>query len=181
MRKITKHIQIGVVTLLFCMVSVFSYAKEQTPPGIEKKDAPPGQGEHKGWEQLKHKGWTKEEWLKLKENNPEEFKKLLQQRLGDIRQRLEQLKKSDPAKYQRIMQHIRQRRIVALRKLQKANPDKFKEILEKRKDVFQEKLEKLKADNPEKYRKVMERIENLKKGRSRGNNKALGGDAASNM
>jgi DNA-directed RNA polymerase specialized sigma24 family protein len=150
------------VVLGLSVLPAVSFAKEngdtETPPGISKKDETPGLGLHKGWEQGEHKGWEKkEDLLKLKQENPEKFKEVIQQKRERIEKRMEYLKQNDPEKYQQIMQKIRERNKERLEELRKENPEKFKEVMQKRKEALGERLERLKVENPERYQQIVQR------------------------
>ena len=77
-----------------------------------------------GKAQSKERGF--ERFHKLKEygkEHPEQFKKMMQSRRGEIRRRLEKLKKKDPAKYKEMVQGQIERMESTLSELKKDMAD----------------------------------------------------------
>lgn len=86
-------------------------------------------------------------WKKLKEENPEKFRELAQNRKKQIKERMKGLKESDPARYERIKEKHLSRRHERLKKLKEENPEKFHSYMQDRR----KRLEKWKTENPERY------------------------------
>jgi hypothetical protein len=97
----------------------------------------------------------KAELLKLKQENPEKFKEVIQEKRAAIKERLEHLKETDPERYQALMQKIKEKKLERLQKLRKENPKEFKRLVEARKEKFQDRLKVLKEKDPKKYQKIM--------------------------
>jgi len=133
----------------------------QVPPGIEGRDVP-GQGEHRGWTQGKHRGWNKDKIKKLKEEDPERFQALMEQRRGEIRNRLSTLKEQDPERYDQLRSQIQQRRRMNMQKLKQEDPEKYQEMMGRRRENMQQRLEQLKVEDPERYEQVNRGIQEIK-------------------
>ena len=92
-------------------------------------------------------------WKQLKEQNPEEFKRLIQERKEHLKTRLKELKEKDPQKYEEVRKRMYQHRVKYLRRLRNENPEKYREIVERR----WQKLGELKTKNPERFKEFMEK------------------------
>ena len=92
-------------------------------------------------------------WKQLKEQNPEEFKRLIQERKEHLKTRLKELKEKDPQKYEEIKKRMYEHRVQYLRKLRQENPEKYQQIVERR----WEKLGELKTKNPERFKEFMDK------------------------
>lgn len=128
--------------------------------GWDDKDRPPGQGRKKGrgknkdrneWSQKNRQRRKKLE--RLKQENPEKFRELMDQRL-------EKLKERDPEKYARMKEKMQQRQKNQRnwRQMRRKDPEKFQARMK-------EHLEKLKEEDPEKYEQVMKRLQQAGKRR----------------
>ena len=94
-----------------------------------------------------------EELKKLKQDNPAEFDRLVQERKRKMKQKLQDLKEKDPEKYREVKEKIRKNRQQYLKKLQQENPERFQKIMHEK----MQKLEALKQSDPEKYQRFMEK------------------------
>ena len=92
-------------------------------------------------------------WKQLKEQNPEEFRRLVQERKEHLKTRLKELKEKDPQKYEELRKRMYQHRVQYLRKLRRENPEKYREIVERR----WQKLDEMKTKNPERFKEFMEK------------------------
>ena len=94
----------------------------------------------------------------LKQNNPQEFERVVGERKAKIKEKLATLKEENPQKFQEVREHIRHRRREHLQNLKEKNPEKFEELMKKRSD----KLQELKTRNPEHYQQFLETHPGLK-------------------
>ena len=102
-------------------------------------------------EKLKGKG----DYLKnLKETDPEKFKETVKNAQQRIRKRMQALKEKDPEKFKKLVGHARNRRKERLAVLCKDNPEKCKELKEKRLERIKSMLNELKEDSPEVYQDI---------------------------
>ena len=92
-------------------------------------------------------------WKQLKEQNPEEFKRLIQERKEHLKSRLRELKEKDPKKYEEVKKRMYEHRVQYLRRLRQENPEKYREIVQRR----WQKLEELKTKNPERFKEFMDK------------------------
>lgn len=168
MKKITQIMLIGVVVLSWCASPKVSFAESQIPPGISQQDTVSCKGQHKGWGKGGHKGWDKEEFLKLKQEDPQKFEELMQQRQEKLKERLAYLKDSDPERYHRVMRRLRGQRFARLEGLKESDPQKFKELMSQRRKSMQGCLEALKKEDPQKYEQIMQHKKKLEELRGLG-------------
>lgn len=142
---------------------------QRTPPGYDKgkkvgwrgADVPPGLAKKTELKKLK----------KLREEDPEKFKQVMQNRKNKLKKRLTYLKKNNPKKFQAFMKQRRINQKKKLEYLRRTDPEKFKEVVQKRKAVLEDRLEKIKENNPQKYKKIVQkrkvnqarRLQHLKK------------------
>ena len=157
--KMLKKNKLNLMLVLIFSVLFFSgllFADPEVPPGISQQEELPGQAWHKGWQRGKHKGWDKEDFLKLKEEDPQKFNQLFEERREALKERLTYLKEHDPQRYHQLMQKIRERRLAQLRRLKQEDPEKFKQIVQARKKRAEQYLKRLKKEDPEKYKQMMQ-------------------------
>ena len=139
------HVEAGVVE------SGYTEKLEQnTPPGIQDKEVP-GQGKHKGWEQGQHHGWgkqgqghgNKQKLMELKEQDPQQFQRVMNRRRQHIQNRLSDLKKENPERYENLTQNAYNKRHQWMEHLKEEDPDRYQEILDNRKGQLDQRLEQL--------------------------------------
>jgi DNA anti-recombination protein RmuC len=159
----TKLSMIAVIALGINLIVFPGFSWAQTNASSDN----PGGEEVKREAQLREKantgyrGFTKEDLLRLKKENPEKFQETVRQIRKRIVERLERLKQTDPQRYNRIMQGIRQRQVQNLARLKKENPEKFQEIIKKRQEAIRQRLEKMKTENPKEYQRSVQRIKQI--------------------
>jgi len=119
-----------------------------TPVALAEDTTPSTQASATGEKPHKEK-WA--ELRKLKEENPEKFKQLVEERKAKLKEKLETLKKENPEKYEELKEKIKHRRQERLQRLREENPEKFREVMENKR----KKLEELKATDPQKYEQVL--------------------------
>jgi hypothetical protein len=101
---------------------------------------------------LKEKG----QYLKdLRESDPEEFKEVVRNAQQRIRERMETLREKDPEKFEEIITRARNRRRQHLEALCKEDPEKCKELKEQRLQRIRDMLRDLKEEDPESYEKII--------------------------
>ena len=153
MKNFPKNIavKLGVVFLFSGMGVVNVYAEEGSPAPAPAQSR--WEAKQERIEQLK----------KLKQENPEEFQRVVSQRKEKIKERLKDLKEKDPERFEEVKTRMIDHRREKLRRLRREDPEKFHEIMENR----AEKLKELKEKNPERYREfiknhpgVADRLEN---------------------
>ena len=135
-----------------------------------------GKGEKVGWRGgdtppgLAKKGQL-EKLKKLKEEDPEKFKQVIENRKNKLKERLTYLKENNPEKFQALMKQRQANQKKKLKHLRRTDPEKFKEVVEKRRDILENRLEKIKENNPEKFKEIVQkrkanqakRLQHLKK------------------
>lgn len=113
-----------------------------------------GLGAGAGWAEDASKASARiAKWKQLKQENPEEFRRLVQERKEHLKARLRELKEKDPQKYEEMRKRMYHHRVQYLRKLRKENPEKYQEIVERRWG----KLEEMKTGDPERFKEFMEK------------------------
>ena len=126
-----------------------------TSPGYDKgkkvgwrgADAPPGLAKKAELEKLK----------KLKEENPEKFKQVMQNRKDKLKKRLAYLKENNPEKFKALMKQRQVNQEKKLEYLRRTNPEEFKQVVENRKNVLENRLQKMKENNPEKFKEIVQK------------------------
>ena len=93
----------------------------------------------------------------LKQQDPEAFRKAMQEKKAALRERMAHLKETDPEKFQRIKHRMEERQERKLAHLKEHNPEKYEEVMQRRKARLEHRLEELKTKNPERYAQVMQR------------------------
>ena len=93
----------------------------------------------------------------LKQQDPEAFRKAMQEKKATLRERMAHLKETDPEKFQRIKLRMEERQERKLAHLKEHNPEKYQEVMQQRKARLEHRLEELKTKNPERYAQVMQR------------------------
>ncbi len=106
---------------------------------------------------------NKEQVLRLRQEDPEKFNKILGQRKGQLREKLTKLKDTDPQRYERISQGITSGQVERLDSLRKQNPQGFKQAMGRHKGRMAQHLEALKVKDPEFYQQVIAHQDDLKK------------------
>jgi hypothetical protein len=107
------------------------------------------------WLSHKDRGWDRESLLRLKQQDPEKFNKVIEERRQSVQERLEYLRQHNPKEYERAQAQIRNKRRQRLERLRAQDPEAFEKTLEKRRARFRERLEKAKKENPEQYERIM--------------------------
>jgi len=144
-----------ILIIVMALFTAPGAAFTETQP--EPQKGTPLAAESKGWRGGKYDGSSREELMKLKQENPEKFKQIIAERRQRIKERLEYLKQTDPERYKSIREKIRERRRQRLEKLKNENPEKYKEVMERHKQRMEDRLQKLKAEDPQKYERLMQR------------------------
>jgi len=90
---------------------------------------------------------------RLKQENPEAFQRLLEERQA----RLQQLKERNPEAYQRALAAFQERRKHRLQELRARDPEAFHRWVRAHQELLAARLENLKARDPDKYAQVMKR------------------------
>lgn len=109
---------------------------------------------------LKHHPKSAEELerlRKLKEEDPEAFRKAVQERRQQMRERLAHLKETDPQRYAEVMRRLKAHQRERLQHLKETDPEKFREVMEQRQARVKERLDDLKEHDPDRYADVMQR------------------------
>ena len=70
-------------------------------------------------------------WKKLKQENPDEFKRLAEARKTEMKQRLQEWKVKNPEKFEAFRQQRQRHQFGKLNRLERENPAKFQEFLQK--------------------------------------------------
>lgn len=92
-------------------------------------------------------------WKQLKEENPEEFRRLIQERKQHLKERLQDLKEKDPEKFEEVKKRMFEHRKEYLQNLRRENPDKYQEVVRRR----WQKLDEFKTQNPERFKEFMDK------------------------
>lgn len=125
-----------------------------TTPVFAEDAAPAPAPAGSSTDQTAHPNRQKVEALKrLKEENPEEFQRVVKARKAAIKQKLKELKEKDPQKFQEVKQRVIRQRRERLERLRKENPEKFRQIMQKKRQRF----EQMKQTNPEQYERYMQK------------------------
>ena len=101
----------------------------KTPSGYNK-------GKKVGWDGAgAPPGLVKKAELKklkeLKEENPEKFKQVVENRKNVLENRLQKIKENNPEKFKEIVQKRKTNQAKRLQHLKKTNPEKYKAVLKK--------------------------------------------------
>ena len=91
------------------------------------------------------------ELKKLEKENPQEYKRIIEQRKEEMRQKLELLKQQDPAKYEEIRRRMVEAQKERLKSIRENDPDRFRQIVN---DQLT-KLKDLQARDPKRYAEVL--------------------------
>lgn len=111
------------------------------------------------WDVLKQPSPERIAYLKkLKQENPEEFQKVINERKKKIKEKMKELKEKDPQKYQEIMRNMQQRQNVELKRLRQENPEQFYKIMENKR----QRLLELKKNDPKKFEELIKANPELK-------------------
>lgn len=141
-----------VALLINAVVCSYSYAGVPAPEkkrGIEERNV------SKKDSFVGHKSWTKQDLLKLKQDDPERFNALVGEWKKKIYKQLMYIKQTDPQRYNRIVQSLSRKRLQNLAKLRKDEPGKFKELIKNRHKAIKQRIERMKYENPEEYQCVI--------------------------
>ena len=93
----------------------------------------------------------------LKQQDPEAFRKAVQEKKAAFRERMSHLKETDPDAFRRIKHHMQEKQRQRLAHLKEKYPEKYEEVMQRRKAGLEHRLEELKTKNPERYAQVMQR------------------------
>jgi hypothetical protein len=88
---------------------------------------------------------------KLREEDPAEFNRVINERKHEIRERLLELKEKDPAKFEEMKHRVVRHRAHHFKKLRKEDPERFYQTMFDKK----RRLLELKKSDPEKYRQIV--------------------------
>lgn len=152
MRIRKRLILVSALILTSCGLIGNAFTEESAQPIVQQKENIKGKEVCKGKPEYR----CKEEMLRLKAENPEEFRKVIKEKKEQIKQRLAELKQADPEKYQRVVKRLKQKCRARLTRLKQQNPQRFKEVITMRQQLFNQHLEELKAQDPGKYQRLME-------------------------
>ena len=94
---------------------------------------------------------------RLKKENPEEFRRVVQERREKLQERLAYLKEHDPEAYKRTMAELAKRRMNRLMELKKNNPEEYKRVMAQQKERMEQRREELRKKDPKAYQELMER------------------------
>jgi len=109
---------------------------------------------------LQATGWAYEEEAvhkrvlelqKLKEENPEEFQRIVGERKSRIKSRLRELKARDPEKFEEMKTQFKHRRMEHLKRLREEDPEQFQQLMEERRSQLLE----LQRTDPERYEMIL--------------------------
>ncbi len=115
--------------------------------------------EKNDWDVLKKPSPERIAYLKkLKQENPDEFNKLMSERKKKIDEQMKELKKKDPQKYQEIMRNMQQRQNAELKRLRQENPEQFYKIMENKRQGLLE----LEKNDPKKFEELIKANPKLK-------------------
>ncbi len=153
---------VGLAVLIFMMGMAALKARAEEAPASTTSPAPSDSGE--GFrDRLAY-------WKKLKQENPDEFKRLAEGRKTEMKQRLQEWKAKNPEKFEEFKRRRQQHRLGKLGRLEKENPQKFQEFLQKHprlterwKDRQQTRRENIR-DRREDYRDRREDFRDARRG-----------------
>lgn len=92
-------------------------------------------------------------WKKLKNEQPEEFRELVQARKREIKERMLEMKEDDPERFLQAKERMMYGRKQHLRRLRDENPAKFEQIMQKRAARF----DAWQRQNPERATQFLDR------------------------
>ena len=147
MRSLTKVVLAGVLT-----VGLFS--------GFPAGSAFAGEGTTSEWDAtFKNLGHQeKVAYLKkLKAENPEEFRELMDERKAKIKEKMAELKEKDPEKFEQFKRKLVHKRRERLERLRTEDPERFQEVMQNK----IAKLKELKEQNPERYNEILKKHPHL--------------------
>lgn len=144
---------LAVIALLVNLV-LSAHAFAGAPMDVEKKEFQK-QGVQKNEVSNGKRKWTKQDLLKLKQDDPERFNALVGEWKKKIYKQLMFIKQTDPQRYNRIVQSLTRKRLQNLVKLRKDDPEKFKGLIKSKHEAIKQRLERMKYDNPEQYQRVV--------------------------
>lgn len=162
MKKENKLTLAAVIVISACIFPEVGFTQGDVLAANSPQEKTVKQGERQGPVKGLSKKWSKEELLKLKKDNPAEFRKIVQEHQEQIKQRLKSLKQNNPQRYSKLMQLIRRARIANLQKLRKEDPEKFKQTVGDYRAKVMERLQNLKTEDPRKYEHIMQQIGKIK-------------------
>ncbi len=107
---------------------------------------------------------------RLRERDPERFRREVQERKQRLRERMEHLKTTDPEAYDHLMNKWQERREQHLEELRQRDPEKFRAIMAERQTKIGQRLQELKEKDPQRFEQLMQRrqdrLEQMKAGSS---------------
>ena len=89
-------------------------------------------------------------WKELKEKNPEEFERRVQERKQQIRERVQKMKQNDPQKFEDFKEKFSERRREKAENLKRENPEQFKQEMRQR-------MQKLMQNHPQMAERMQQR------------------------
>jgi len=153
MRKQTLYgVTIGVVAVVSVLLGV-GFVRGRATGGARRP-----QGMYRGFG-----GSDRGQILRLRQEDPEKFNKLLGDRKGQLREKLTKFKETDPQRYERISQGITAGQVERLDSLRQQNPQGFKQAMHRHKGRMEQHLEALKARDPEFYQEIISHQDDLEK------------------
>lgn len=96
---------------------------------------------------------TLERLRRLKEENPQEFHRLVKERKAQIKSKVREFKQNNPEKFEGFRKQVSENRVQRLRKMKRENPEGFHRDMQGRAQRF----EKMKRENPERFQKFIEK------------------------
>lgn len=90
---------------------------------------------------------------RLKQENPQEFQRLVQERKNQIKSKAQEFRQKNPEKFESFRKQVSENRIQRLRKMKRENPEGFQRDMQGRAQRF----EKMKQENPERFQKFIEK------------------------
>ncbi len=89
---------------------------------------------------------------RLKEENPEEFQRLIQERKAQIKSKVQEFRQKNPEKFEGFRKQMSEKRISRLKKMKQENPENFQRDMQGRAERFQ----RMKQENPQGFQKFMD-------------------------
>ncbi len=93
----------------------------------------------------------------LKDEHPEEFQRVLQDKRAQLRERLSQLQTTNPEAYQRVQDRLQKRQRERLEGLRRRHPGGFTQARGQRRERLEQRLNTLKETDPQRYHALQEK------------------------
>jgi len=92
---------------------------------------------------------------RLKQEDPEQFRRVVQGKKAKLRERLAHLKETDPEAYRRAMARLRERREHRLAWLREHRPEAYRRLMAQRRQRLEGRLEELRTRDPQRYEELV--------------------------